>query len=327
MLLTVVVSFNLPGYLINFVNSYLTYCNLGKLLIVDNQSTDPQLRDYLQSIQSDRIIVEIMCTPNPKELKVGGLYLANNFALEYAKKEKYKYILLCQDDMQFIRFDQNLERNLDEIYSDDTISMVNPTIMKGVDARFFKSYEFDPVIKCWICLDYASIDVAIISVKWAVDNNFYFLNDEHKTSAALSERGFSVAVLNQPFLVYLPWPPVRRRGSLIGKDLPINDELFFRPSEKLNNVTESRAGGIPLTVRECCVPNYAKIIWPYWYTDIPYYPVTIRSILRIRYIGDGDLKIPRPYHFITQVMLGFLSRCKSSIKFFLKKFKDALNRA
>lgn len=324
MLLTVVVTFNLPGCLINFVKSYLTYCDLGELLVVDNQSTDPQLRNFINSIQSERIIVKIMDIPNCNDQKVGGLYQANNFALEYAKKENYKYILFCQDDMQFFRFDRNLELNLEILYSDSTTSMVNPTVMKGVDERFFKGYKWNPNIKSWICLDYAVIDVAIISIQWAIKNDFKFLNSEAESSMALNKKKYFVAVLNEPFLVYLPWPPVRRYGLIVGKDLPISNELFFSPIKRINLIKEGQGVEIPPpTIYECCMPNYAKVLQPYWYTDIMFYPLTIKSLFKNRYVGKGSLRIPGRFHFVFQVALGLLIKHKKYIKTFFKKINKS----
>jgi hypothetical protein len=219
--------------------------------------------------------------------------------------------------MQFFGFDDNLDLSLERLYSDETTSMVNPTVMKGVDERFFAGYKWNSNIKAWINIYHGSIDVGIISVEWATTNNFKFLDSEGETASTLHKDGFFVAVLNEPFLAYLPWPPVRRSGFIIGEDLPITDHLFFRPLRQKKLLNSSLNKVSPKEIYDCCAPNYAKVMQPYWYTDILYYPLTIKTLIKLRYVGEGIIKIPSRPHFIRQVGVGFLSRFKMRIKHFL----------
>ena len=315
--LTVVVAYNLPGCLRNFVNSYLKYCKQGSLLIVDNQSSNQIQQEYLKAISSSRIIVKILDKPNLNESKVGSLYDANNYAIEYAKTGNYKYIILCQDDMQFFRFSDNLEIELDRLYLDASISMVNPTAMKEKEHLNSTHYKWNNLSTCWANTNYASIDVAIISLNWIVENNFKFLDTETRTSESLLHKGFRVAVLKKPFLVFIPWPPVRRRGVIIGSDLPITDELFFLPNDtKIRHFNEEDAREV-YAVSDYCIPNYAKVLYPYWFTDIQNIPLESKRIFKARYlknkIGSGTVRIPQVSFFIKCIVVVWLRGTKNKI--------------
>lgn len=98
----VVFSFNRGAFLSNAISSIEACAPDLPVIIIDDNSTDPQTRGILSDLaQTYRVINNAQSAIS--EHKTGGLYGAMNAAMQIAAHDGYETVIFIQDDMQFVR--------------------------------------------------------------------------------------------------------------------------------------------------------------------------------------------------------------------------------
>lgn len=291
-LLTVVVSYNLPGFLENFVKSYLHFCPVGELLVVDNHSTHPGVAAFLQSVASDRVHWRLSPMRNDDSRKTGSLYDANNLAIDFALSRNYDYVLFLQDDMQFVGWDRDLEACLARVFSDSSVSIASPVMLQDVE-NFLRRYQRRG--SCWVSMDQGFFSTGIMSTAWIRRHAFRFAGNEWTLSAQCAARGWNAAALPRSFVTFLPWPAVRRAGTIIGRDLDSSETLFFERIARAPDHTpvgEHAVLALPGSAQDECRPTYAQVLFPYQFSQIDLRRMLATGVFNLRYVGRGSLRIP-----------------------------------
>lgn len=287
-ILVVIVSYNLYGYLANLANSVLKYMPQAHILIMDNGSTYLEMRALLNEYNAHEKIHVHFRSANQGSAKVGALYQAYNEAITYAIAEKYKHILFLQDDMQLVSEVSDVQlKHIFSILAQPKISMVCPVFHKKILRHaVLKNLESSPDLNTYKCKNYGLMDVGFMSVLFIQKHKFTFGKDENQHSKHWLDKGYHVHYLARPFLAFLPWPSVRRRGKLAGKPFGILSDLILDPV-----VVEK--DGLHYA-EDYCRSKQFKYLAPYWYTDCSwqYWKLLIKSKLKLKYLGDGKHSYP-----------------------------------
>jgi hypothetical protein len=99
-LLTCLFTYNRPQLLANAVRSVDEFFPWGDRLIIDDGSSDPRVRPYLEELASNSSWRFIRDRPPGRYL--GGLAFNMRFALDHALEEGYDLCFFMQDDSQFV---------------------------------------------------------------------------------------------------------------------------------------------------------------------------------------------------------------------------------
>ena len=173
--LTVIFCYNRFNHMKSMVDSWFEFFDEGDLLIVDDNSTDPDLVAYLDSLKKDGVNVEIMDKQSQYGHVHGGLYENMDFAVDYARTRGYEYIYFLQDDLQFLWKNPDFLDTIEDLFArfPGTCMIQNSFVQKiwvdrGIVDRKVISIEDGP---CYT--------VGITRTDLLVDNNFRFaIGDE-----------------------------------------------------------------------------------------------------------------------------------------------------
>lgn len=99
-----VITCNRLYYLMNCVKSIVEFVGLNdiNLLVIDNASSEAGVQEYLSSLPSE-VDIKVYKKRRPNEL-----HRAMNYAIEYSRKRKNKYVNFIQDDYQYVYHNPDL---------------------------------------------------------------------------------------------------------------------------------------------------------------------------------------------------------------------------
>ena len=130
--LSVVVCHNLYYLLRNTLESLLENFPFGDVVVVDNGSTNQELIEYLRSRElSEPRLKVVFRSDNDETKRIGSLYEANNWAIEYSIENGYDYVCFVQDDVQYMWTDPNIMEKVAAIFDQEQgVSNVSPAFLK-----------------------------------------------------------------------------------------------------------------------------------------------------------------------------------------------------
>ncbi len=150
-----VIACNRLHYLKNCVKSIIEFVGLSdiNLLVIDNASIESGVHEYLSSL-SPEVDVKVFKKRHPNEL-----HRAMNYAIEYSRKRKNKYVNFIQDDYQYLYHQPNflsgasdafkahknvvqLHTNLIWKYKKHKIGKMKPVVVNGY--KWFFMYKKRP---------------------------------------------------------------------------------------------------------------------------------------------------------------------------------------
>jgi hypothetical protein len=269
-LLNVFVCHNLPWYFRNTFESFREFFTVGDVLIVDNASTDPELKAYLKSIEGSCSNATVVYRDENRNAvhKVGSLYEANNLAIEHALKHGYEFINFIQDDVQFMWKDEALMEKLDRIFAlDSHILNVSILFQKATEPDLRTRYDIHPAGLSYESRDYGAGDNGFFRLDRIAQTGFRFQNIEAQHSAAAFEKGSRVHLMRDPLVTYVPWPPTRRGGKLVGKERPPVGKYYLHPlsSGAVETLTGRPIEKFPIA-DDYCKPWGFALLAPYWFS-------------------------------------------------------------
>lgn len=232
------------------------------IVVFDDGSDDKQTLDILDQLSSSG-----MCTMfksgKDKNSKHGGLYSQMNNAISYARDNGYDYAYFVQDDMQFLRRDDQLEAKLQKLFQRDDCFMCNSSFLQKI---LFSGLEDRlPQIEPGIFSFHGNgvADTGIIDVNKAAVVGLNF--PEHSESGNGKywyDKGFRLYWLAQPHLAWVPWPTTYRGQQ---KELRSDKVLLPLTAESISRLEQNNS----YAFLEDYTSTEKYMIKPYWYTADP----------------------------------------------------------
>ena len=220
-----VFSYNRGIYLENCVDSICRNMPGIHYLVYDDNSTEPQTKSYLTSIQSN-----VIQSKKDVSDRHGGYYQNMQSALLNAKSD---YVLLIQDDMQVVReFSDSDLSDIHEIFQKTpNLGFLSPVFLKGRKRDFFKdnyrpslgtkSYAWSGSSDAVVPGCYA--DVSIIHVQRLRSASWVFQSSEVGNGELAKEIFGPMCQMSNPVVFYLPEEPAYR-----GKVLTLGAQIAFK---------------------------------------------------------------------------------------------------
>lgn len=273
-LLWVVVGAGFPGYFRNSLRSVAQNSSSDVLAIYNSIDLNDWPGSEEELPKNPNANFSLAVRPNSGgDAKTGQLYEAYNFALDYADN-KYDFVSFLQSDMQLIDWPISAPQLLADIFSEPEFSVfcvgsaapcqgafLRPDLPPSSSNSGFSvaraDYKINP--------DRAVSDVAVYSTALVRTERFRFSESEGDCSAQMVRRGFAMAEMTEPQMVFLPWPAVVRDGQRRGSDFDSPDSLILRRTHNYRDGVRDEG----LRWAEALVgPNGFRTLYPYWPTDI-----------------------------------------------------------
>lgn len=266
-LLTAVMSHDRLPYLRNTVESLLSTFRLGDVLVVDDNSSDEALLDYLEELEGRG--VRVSRRGNEAAGDKLGLYPGMNFAARLAQKEGYHYLQILQDDLQFMWHDPELLRRIETVFAKRSDAVEVALFFHGkIHRHMHDAFSYDPEVGCYRNGRHGLSDIGIYHVERLLQDDFEF-QDEGISSTIWREKGYRIYHLRDPVLAFVPWPPAFRYGKLAGPMHPPPFELYLRPmTDRQVRRLKARDPAVLPYHEDYCRPWGWAALSPYWYTRV-----------------------------------------------------------
>ena len=204
-----VFSYNRAALLKNCVHSIKSNLPGCRLRVYDDNSDDPETRDYLDTL-GEQVFFRKELVHGP----LGGLYKNMQLALDEAETE---HILFLQDDSQVVRFvDIEDMKIITEFFATYPRSaFIHPCFFKGAERS---KYKYKTILVPEIAgyffssthLFSAYSDIAIANVARLRAVRWRFFNGEGRNDTEARKYFSMMMRMAHPFVMHVPEPPVLR---------------------------------------------------------------------------------------------------------------------
>jgi hypothetical protein len=257
-------------YLKNSVESCLEFFPNDDLLILDNNSTNPKILDYLKTIHLKYPNVKVIFRgSNTTARKVGSLYEAYNEAIEIAIAQSYDVVNLMNDDIQVMHRDPNFLTNMKNIWAQDpNITNISVMFSRKLNPDVAKQRVLHASGLGYLPNLYGVSDEGFFQVSFFAKTGFRFMNTETEHSTHMWNKGFRTLSYRDPFISFIPWPATRRKGRTIGVETPPIERFYLKPisTHLFSKLVARPLSEIPFAEDYCFPWNYSCLT--------PYCPTT-----------------------------------------------------
>lgn len=326
-----VMSHNRGAYLRHAVESIWRHAPHSRLLIVDDDSDDPETRDYLQEVaEKAEVILNLSKRQKKRGAYLGGLYDNMNIAVARSAAQGVPYIFIMQDDQQLLRaLDTEFFAGVERIFAaDPTVCQVQPLFFKGFVPHDELERRF-----CWNAdlgfyrertPSYGICDIGIIAVQRLTSRGFTFVQGEGNNARRALDLGLTMVQYRDPVLMYMPWPRTDRDTPAMTARYALGPHAF-RPmgEEACRRLLARPIEHFPLAEDYLDVDE--RLSRPWWYTSmVPHNRLEYRQFLdRLRRAGEErrilDQPAPRPASIL---LLGDLGMSTEQIATLIRWFVD-----
>lgn len=287
--LHVLVGAGFPHLFLNALNSLLQHTDDDVLAIYNSVSAMDSLDRFRIAEPDERERVKLIERSNDGHRKVGGLYSAYNFALDWASGS-YEYLSLVQGDMQVLRWPKDAYKSVQQAFENphDPVFCVSTSLRTfGFSSSTYRSFDSSSGgFGFRLNANRSVSDVGIFQMALVEAEKFRFDAAEGVLSARMLAKGFQMAELERPWLAFVPWPPTVRGGRLLGEDpaqkfgFPV---LIENPDSSASALFETTDFWSEIEV----VPASYRTLFPYWPTDMQTPKWFHRRLDKCREIGIG----------------------------------------
>lgn len=272
--LQVVVGAGIVPYFENAVRSCIEVQHhdvLGIYNYLDRKDRDG-FENFRQRYSDNR--ATLLSVPNDStNARVGGLYGAYNDAMSHARG-RYDYVHFIQSDMQLMRWTEETERQVAQLFSSEKtssekilcISSAFPCRGKFTENQYRSAVFHHKVLGSMVMGGVGMADVGIWDVEKFFARKMSFYASEGAMSEDLANDGFVLPLLSHPVSAFLPWPAVVRnnkvRGDIPKVDVSRNRLLTLESGARIDSTTD-----IPWMENEV-FPHQWSTLFPYWPTSI-----------------------------------------------------------
>ena len=277
-----VFSYNRGGYLKNCVQSVLDCMPGAKIVIYDDNSTDPATLATLADLAASGI--KVVLPSDQASERHGGLYRNMQAALENAERN---WLMLVQDDMQVVRrFDADDVAQIEYCFaSDEKIAFICPFFVMGIRSRRYgrllrpsaHGRFYEPSERALADLSHkklAYFDVSLANVSRLRSSGWSYVSGEG-INAAKARRDYAfMPFMGDPFLFFCPEVPFYRNrrqnfasrvaARVVGTDVKVLREM--KPDE----IARLRARDLRMlpVAEDWLQPVNPKVRRPFVYKDV-----------------------------------------------------------
>jgi len=200
------------------IQSTLKMCVGFEVILIDDASENPRTVELLKTKRE--LLREVIISKEPKLGKRhGNLYLNIQKACAYATEAGFEFLMMIQDDMQFVRpFDDSIGRQYGDLFnSGEKVLQVDPRFLRRGDyevLRERRAYRYGPRTS------YA--DVGIVHLARFNDLKWQFLEGERANKERLADLGYERLFPFAPIAMHVPFPRVYRGGRGRFRVFPFN---------------------------------------------------------------------------------------------------------
>lgn len=203
-------SFNRGEYLKNCIASIEACSPESRVVVFDDNSSDPETLDALKNIEKNHTVVQ----PGHNSFRrLGGLYANMQLALDYCKKEE----LLCflQDDTQMVRAvsKEDVEA-IDHVFDrHSALGFLHPCFIKGINLAQGAIYNYDESLGLYFRAatgrSAGRYFSALLITKPArlIQAGWQFANSEPANDRLAQKHFIPMGYLFVPFAMWLPEVP------------------------------------------------------------------------------------------------------------------------
>ena len=136
----IIVNYNDVDDTVKYVNTIRNYDILNRIMIVDNNSTNPDVEGKLEALVDDKVKFV-------KAEKNGGYNYGNNYGIKYLDSigEKYDYIVISNPDIKVS--EEAINHSIEVLKSDDKIAVIAPRMYNKDDLPIRRSSWRERTIK------------------------------------------------------------------------------------------------------------------------------------------------------------------------------------
>ena len=260
----------LPTYFVNAVRSVRSSAPHDQLLVIDNASPNPRLRDKLRCMadHDDGIDVILRSANDVRQnRKVGSLYSAYEIAFTRAIAQGYDLLHLIQGDFQVLWWDGDVVDRANEIFTAHA-SCVNiltqflPRSKALTDE--LEAAGADGLIKL---RNYGITDTGLYHLgRWKA-GSMRFGQFERSHGKCYLREGLEVLYHPWPTDAAIPWPAVVRNGAQKGREVTTTRPFLLKPLTAQRRRDVQAASG-PVWLEDVCVPWGWVCLTPMWTTDV-----------------------------------------------------------
>jgi hypothetical protein len=269
--LHVVVGYRLGRYFLNAVRSVRATAPGDPLLIVDNASPDPGLREALERITEQDALADVIFRAENdvgQNRKVGSLYAAYEAAFEYAATRKFDYLHLIQGDFQMLWWDRDLVARAAGIFASHP-RCVNISMRANLRDMTLGEDLTDPPgpdglrMLRW----YGLTDTGLYHLgRWRAWG-LRFGPSEREHARRYLDEGLEVVCHPWPTDVPIPWPAVIRDGMQRGRPVVTGKPFLIKPLPAAE-ISRLKSAGEDVWLEDVCVPWGWACVTPMWATDL-----------------------------------------------------------
>ncbi len=252
-----VFSYNRPRELSGLLDSIIALCGGMRVIVFDDQSEN-------QAVYSSTESRHIKMIRREKSIKGrhGGLYLNMQSAYEFAMENKFDFLFMIQDDMQFVRsFNQNIAKEYGKIFgASKYITQIDPRFVRGngsdvVSCEGFPAFEWlEPYRQTYS-------DVGLFSVERLKALEWHFVEGEKNNREAARNLGMRRVYPFSPIAMHIPFPTVfRQRKSNFFSALNDGGCSYCTFNETACNLMDDRNPTEPPLFRKYLKLNRARML-------------------------------------------------------------------
>jgi glycosyltransferase involved in cell wall biosynthesis len=209
-ILICVFSYNMGPTLENCLDSIAKFCDGYEIVLIDDNSTDKSTIEIIENWKHR--ISEVFVNREPKAgQKHGNLYGNIRQMCSHASLNGFRYLLMVQDDMQFVR-------PLDQETLDSYQSIFNHSeYILQVDPRFVRrgQYEVLPAIRAYKNPGITSYaDVGLLDLNRLGRSGWEITDGERANRDGLAALGYERVFPFSPVIAHVPFPQRYRNGKL-----------------------------------------------------------------------------------------------------------------
>lgn len=235
-MLSCIFSFNRYFFLKNCVESWYEYFRFGDLLIIDDDSDQPETLKYLDELEKNGTLVHRAKPPSLIASKNGGLNENMDFAISYAARHGYDYVFFIQDDNQFVWHDAKIGEKIDDYFTRfPNCCMIQTLFCVGLPraAGYLKEevqlVEAGPAHSHYIVMR----DIGILKTSLILKHGFKFgLGIEFANHQWWRQQGYFSLLLKEPILCFIPYPEVVRERILTNDRKKPPAKYFIKPLDE-----------------------------------------------------------------------------------------------
>lgn len=271
-LVNCVISYNRHFYLRNMIESLEEFFPYGDMILIDDQSDNPDTVRYLDALRDGGMPVFSTTTDKSSPLYKGGLYHAMDMGMDYAMDNGYEYVNYLQDDMQCLWYDAHFQERIERMFAlSEKVLSVCSFFFKGIKKSWvLKNITLYPEVDGYDRKRLAIPCGSIVSVKRLakLDHRFADYATEGLANEPLYQAGYFSLTPRLPHFAWIPWPKATTYGATTGTERPPRKKYYYRPisGKRLASFKSRSLTEVPFVEDYCRTWGYLSV-QPYWFTQ------------------------------------------------------------